>query len=387
MRTILRGALCLTPEGWGHVDVTIRDQHIESIGQAVDGPIDRDVDAVGSRLVPGLIDIHIHGADSALCESGDAEGLRRISSTLARFGVTGFLATIATLSPAALRKAVANVAGVAGSESGARILGIHLEGPYLNPQRAGAQSIAAMRAPSLSELDDLQALSGGRVRMVTLAPEVDGAIDFIRAAVERGIVVALGHSNATAAQMLAGIEAGGCHITHLFNAMRELHHREPGPIGVGLTDDRVSVELICDGHHLDARVIDIALRCKPRRKRILVSDAVALGVADGEHQMFGMPCIVADGAIRLAPGGNLAGSCLSLDRAVRNLHEWFPERPLEELIEAASTAPARLIAASDTGEIAVGKRADLVLLDNELRPTATFVGGRQVSTDEDQRET
>jgi len=165
-------------------------------------------------------------------------------------------------------------------------------------------------------------------------------------------------------------------VTHLFNAMRELHQREPGVIGVALTADTVSVELICDGHHLAPRVVDLAWRCKPAGKMVLVSDAVgALGLPDGEYEMFGLTCVIADGTVRLKHGGNLAGSCLSLDRAVRNVHRWLPHVPLERVLEAASSSAAAAIGERQTGVLVEGRDADLGVLDAALEVVATIGRG------------
>jgi N-acetylglucosamine-6-phosphate deacetylase len=158
--------------------------------------------------------------------------------------------------------------------------------------------------------------------------------------------------------------------------MRELHHREPGPIAVGLTEDALSVEIICDGHHLHPRVIDLVFRAKPDGKVVLVSDAVAaLGLADGQFEMFGVACVISGGAVRLRDGGNLAGSCLSLDRAVRNIHDWLPHLPLERVLRAAAAAPAAVIGEHARGEIAEGKLADLAVLGDQLETVATITKG------------
>jgi hypothetical protein len=224
---LLRGGDVLTPNGFRPgVDVRIDDGVITHVDPDLSTSGAEVLDARNLIVAPGFIDVHVHGAGGAMCEQGDAGGIDTISTTLARYGTTGFLATIATLPPDALREAVRAVAGAAGHEPGARILGIHLEGPYLNPRRAGAQAIASMRAPSIEEFDALQDLSGGLIRLVTIAPELDGAIPFIRAVRERDVVVAAGHSNATEAEMKLAVQAGVTHVTHLFNAMRELHHRE-----------------------------------------------------------------------------------------------------------------------------------------------------------------
>jgi len=357
-------------------DILVGGDSIAQIGSEVSAAQAKVFDATDLIVAPGFIDVHIHGAGGAMCESGDADEVRRISATLGRFGVTGFLATLATLPPAPLRAAVAAVAQVMGTEPGARILGIHLEGPYLSPIRAGAQAVPFMRPASIEEVDELQDIAGGRIRLVTLAPETEGAIELVTALRARGITASVGHSNATTAEMVTGLQAGATHVTHLFTAMRELHHREPGPSGVGLTEDTVSVEIICDGHHLHPRVVDLVFRAKPDGKVVMVSDAVAaLGLPDGPCEMFGVACVISGGAVRLRDGGNLAGSCLSLDRAVRNVRSWLPHLPLERILTAASTAPAQAIGETRTGEIAAGKQADLVILDRNLSVVAALAGG------------
>ena len=378
---LFHGGDVVTPQGLRQgIDVRVDDGVITHVGPQLSAAGAIVIDARGLVVAPGFIDIHIHGAGGAMCEVGDPDQQEVISTTLARFGTTGFLATIATLPADALRAAVRSIASAAGNESGARILGIHLEGPYLNPLRAGAQAVAWMRAPSIEEFDALQELSGGMIRLITVAPEINGALPFIRAVRERGVIAAAGHSNATQAEMQLAVHAGVTHVTHLFNAMRELHHREPGIAGVALSDDTLSTELICDGHHVSGTAVDLALRCKPTLKAVLVSDAVgALGVPDGEYEMFGMPCVVAGGAVRLKSGGQLAGSCLTLDRAVRNVHRWKPTLPLVNLLHSASWAPALTVGLDDQrGTIEPGKEADVVLLDGDLHVVKTFRSGKQV---------
>lgn len=382
-RLLLRNGGVLLPTGLqAATDILVEEGVIARVGRAIEAAGAQVVDAGGKLVAPGFIDVHIHGAAGAMCESGDAEQVRKISAALAGFGVTGFLATLATMPAAALRDAVAAVARAIGTEPGARILGIHLEGPYLSPLRAGAQAVPFMRPPSLEEIDALQEIAGGRIRLVTIAPETEGALEVIGALRSRGITASIGHSNASTDQMLAGVRAGATHVTHLFNAMRELHHREPGPIGVGLTEDALSVELICDGHHLHPRIVDVVFRCKPDGKVVMVSDAVAaLGLPDGPCEMFGVACVISGGAVRLRDGGNLAGSCSSLDRAVRNVRGWLPHLPLERILRAASTAPAAAIGEAGAGEIAEGKAADLVVLDNQLEVAAAVVRGSLTLTD------
>jgi len=380
---LIRGGDVVTPQGLQRgIDVRLDDGSISRVGPGLSSADARVIEARGLVVAPGLIDIHVHGAGGAMCESGDATQVETISATLARCGVTGFLPTIATLPPEALRRAVRAVADTAGHESGARILGIHLEGPYLNPHCAGAQSVAAMRPPSIEEFDALYELSGGLIRLVTVAPEIDGCLPFIRAVRARGVIVAAGHSNATQAEMEMAIAAGVTHVTHLFNAMRPLHHREPGILGVALANDRLSAELIGDGQHVSEAAVDIALRCKPAANLVLVSDAVgALGCPDGDCELFGVQCRITAGTVRFKSTGQLAGSCMALDGAVRNLRRWRPQLALHDLLHMASWAPAKVVGLDrQRGSIEPGKEADLVLLNSGLEVDLTFSRGVCVGT-------
>jgi len=375
---ILRGGTVLTGAGWRpQCDVRVAGEHIAAVGPDLVGDGAEVLDATGHWVVPGLIDVHVHGAGGAMFEDGRAESVERICAVLAGFGTTGIVATVAALPRDRLQAAVAAIAQAAPRVGGARILGIHLEGPFLNPRRAGAQSRESMRLPSLDEIEALQRASGGMVRMITVAPELPGALDCIAALHGRGIAVALGHTEASEEQTLQAIAAGARHITHLFNAAPPLHHREPGVVGTALTDDRLSVELICDGEHLHRRAIDVALRCKPPDQIVLASDGVAaIGLPDGELELFGTPC-VARAAVRVKTTGQLAGSRLTLDRAVRNLRGWFPALPLERLLAWATATPAALIGLADrVGQIGPGHRADLVVLDRELALVACVCAGR-----------
>lgn len=355
-------------------------ERIEAVVQAAHAPAGSDaIDCGGDFLAPGTIDVHIHGADGAMVEEATADAVATVARALPRFGATGFLATFATSPLDLLRRGFAAVRDAATAPDGARVLGIHLEGPYLNPDRAGAQPTGLMRAPDADELAALLDDAGGLVKLVTLAPELAGGLDLVACLRARGIIASAGHTDATAEQMHAAIDAGVRHGTHLFNAMRGIHHREPGAAGVLLADERVTCELICDGHHLHRDSIHLALRAKPRERVVLVTDAVApMGQGEGEYDMFGVRCIVRDGCVRLAEGGNLAGSVLSLDVAIRNLHRWFPDVPLHRLWRYAATNPADELGLRDSGRIAAGAVADLVRYTSDLEVRATYRGAECV---------
>jgi N-acetylglucosamine-6-phosphate deacetylase len=375
---VIRGGAVVTPGGVRRpCDVRIEADRIAAIGPALPG--DEVIDAQGHLIAPGFLDLQIHGAGGAMFEDGDVEGNERILAVLARSGTTGLLATVATLPPDRLISAVEAIAACAGRRTGARVVGIHMEGPHLNPRWGGAQNPSWMRPPSIEEFDDLQRRSGGLIRLVTVAPETPGCLSFITALRERSVRVAIGHSAATEEEMESAVAAGATHVTHLFNAMPPLHHRRAGVLGTALTDDRLSVELICDGHHVGRRAIEIALRCKGADRVVLVSDGVgALGLREGEIDLFGSRCAIRAGAVRREADGVLAGSCLTLARAVQNLREWLPSWPLHDLLPLASRAPARAAGLLADGIIEPGRRADLVVLDRSLEVVATVCGGQTV---------
>jgi N-acetylglucosamine-6-phosphate deacetylase len=381
-RIVVRGAAHLTASGARvGVDVLIEDGVIRAVGAVGELAGASNLRANGCLVVPGFIDVHVHGAGGDVFEQGGVEGNARISAVLGRYGTVGCVATLATLPPDRLRAAVTAIAAVRGREPGTRILGIHLEGPFLNPRRCGAQNPAWMRPPAIEEVDALQEQCEGGIRMVTVAPELDGALDFIRALRHRGIAVAIGHSEATMEQVEAAIAVGVTHVTHLFNAMSPLHHRAPGIAGVALTDDALTVEVICDGHHLHPRAVDLIFRCKPPHRIAMVTDAVAAGMPEGTHDVFGVRCEVRGGTVRTATG-QLAGSCLTMDAAVRNVRAWQPGRTLGQILACASAVPARVIAANPVS-LSIGADADLVLLSDDMRVAATFVKGRCVWSDAD----
>ncbi len=379
-KLLIRQGRVLLPHGWSeHTDVRVEAGLIDRIDKDVAAPGARVIEAKGSMVAPGFVDLHIHGGFGQLCESGNTEAVIELSRQLPQFGVTAFLPTLASLPRQRLRTAVEAIALAAGGEPGARILGIHLEGPFLNRHCAGAQNPRWMRPPDLAEFDDLLARSGGLVKMTTIAPELPGAVPLIAMAADRGIVVALGHSEANEEETLLAIDAGASHVTHLYNAMRPFHHREPGLLGVALTDLNLTVELIADGHHVRPRALELAWRLRGGTSTVLVSDAVALGLADGEHQLFGVRCLVENGSVRTGNGKRLFGSCLALDGAVRNLCNWLPTTAPEKVLEAASTTPNRVLRLDkEFGRIETGYHADLVVLDENYQVRYTIVGGRVV---------
>jgi N-acetylglucosamine-6-phosphate deacetylase len=352
----------------------------------VDSPVrvDTVLDATGLVVAPGFIDLQCNGALGVDLTS-DPDRLGDVAAGLPRWGVTAWLPTVVTSPPAvrlAALRALREHRDVESGAVGATPLGLHLEGPFLAPARRGAHDPDLLAAPALALVDAEGWSRAARVALVTLAPELPGALDVVRALVDRGVVVAAGHTSATATQARAGLDAGVTGVTHLFNAMGGLHHRAPGLAGVALTDPRPQVGLIADGVHVDPTVVALAARALGDRM-VLVSDAVAalgVGHAGGApaRSLGSLPVDVpADGAgeaARLADG-TLAGSVLSLDRALRNLMA-FAGVDLAGAVRAVTAAPAALLGLPDRGVIAPGAVGDLVLLTPDGHVVATVVGGQ-----------
>jgi N-acetylglucosamine-6-phosphate deacetylase len=278
-----------------------------------------------------------------------------------------------------LLRAIRNVAGVmARPPDGARSLGLHLEGPYLNVEKKGAQPAAALHLPDLGELEEY--LAAGPVKKITLAPELEGAEALARRAVEKGVRVSLGHTNADYEQTRAAIAWGATHASHTFNAMRGLHHRQPGATGAILTSDEVYAEIIADFVHIHPAIVDLVVRAKGGERTVLVSDAVrATGLPDGSYEFGGQKVTLREGVCRLADG-TLAGSTLALDQALRNVMSATGLSLVEALPMATRVPAASIGMADEIGSLAPGYRADVVLLDAELRVVMTLVGGREVVT-------
>lgn len=375
------GAVVLADTVLFKSDVLVKQGKIAEVGPDLRTPRGAEmIDAGGHHIAPGFIDLHVHGGVGQMFELADADGYAQVAETLARSGTTGFLATLAALPHENTMDAIKTAREFSDAVGGAKMLGIHMEGPYLNPEAAGAQMASAMRKPSVEELAEYAATAGDLLKIMTLAPELDGGFELISALCARGIVAAAGHSNATFSEMKEAVQAGLTHVSHTFNAMRGLHHREPGVVGAALAMDLLTTELICDGHHVHPAAIGVVMRCKPRDKIVLISDSVAaLGLPEGDHDFLGIPVLVKDGAVRLKNSDNLAGSVLTLDVAIKNLFNWFGDVALREIFMMASLNPARVIGIDGSkGRIATGKDADIILVDEHFNVALTMVEGRIV---------
>jgi N-acetylglucosamine-6-phosphate deacetylase len=333
----------------------------------------RAVDFGGCILAPGFIDIHIHGgAGHDVMEAG-ADALPPVERLLAAHGVSSYFPTTVTAPMDATLSALARLADaieaaersprLADPLSGglrARPRGIHLEGPFISHSRRGVHPPENLLAPSRAAFDRFWQAARGHIRVLTIAPELPGAIEVIAEAAARGVCVSLGHSDADLNAARAGVAAGARHATHTFNAMRPLDHRDPGILGEVLTDSRLSADIIADGIHLDPVIVELFLKAKGRDAAVLITDATAAtGMPDGRYRLGALEVEVKDG--RCMAGGKLAGSVLTMDRAVRNVMD-FAQWDLQQAVRLATLNPARVVSLKNSGSIAAGAPADLVVL-------------------------
>ena len=355
--------------GKAFVDADIQfDGRITAIGK-IEGPA--DLDAAGGYVIPGLVDIHTHGAMGEDFSDGKPAGLQPLADYYAAHGVTSYLATTMTLKEEVLTPAMHAVRDFKPG-GGAKCAGVHLEGPFLSFAKRGAQAAENLHKPDAALFHRLNEASGGQVRLVTVACEEEGAIPFIRE-VSQVCTVSLGHTSADYDTAMAGFQAGASHATHLYNGMPSLLHRAPGVIGAAF-DAGASVELICDGLHIHPAVIRATYQMFGDKLNLISDSLRCAGMPDGDYELGGQPIVVKDHKATLLDG-TLAGSSISLLDAVRNVVRFG--LPLAEAVYAASAAPAQAVGL-DAGVIAHGKAADLVVLDRDLNLKAVFVDGQRV---------
>ncbi|PWK15633.1 N-acetylglucosamine-6-phosphate deacetylase [Tumebacillus permanentifrigoris] len=327
-------------------------------------------------LVPGFLDIHVHGAHGADVMDGTSAGLETIAQALASYGVTGFLATTLTGDLDHLEHVLQTcVVFSKNAAVGARLLGVHLEGPWINARYKGAQNEAHVVRPLLRDAKRLVEAGQGLLKLVTLAPEHPEAADVIAYLHEQGVCVSVGHSDATFADVTEAMEHGLGHVTHCCNAMRGLHHREPGVVGAAMYHEALTAELIADGVHVHPAVMNILYKVKRREHLVLVSDGMrAVGMQDGAYDLGGLQVQLVNGEARLEDG-TLAGSTLTLDRAVRNMVT-LGRVPLADAVIMASSTPAAVLGLTDRkGQLASGYDADFVWLDDDHQVRATYIAG------------
>ena len=333
------------------------------------------IDAGGAIVMPGFIDIHIHGCADIDFMDASAEAYRTTSKALYAEGVTTYLATTLTSDAASLEKVAATVKEAV--KDNPSLGGIHLEGPYISVKHKGAQNEDFIRDPDIEELKKLQEISGGNVRYIALAPEKEGAMEFISEARKLGVVCSAGHTDATFSDMEKAIEAGLTNTTHTHNAMSGHHHRNPGVVTAAMYFNELNCEVICDGIHVCPDSVKTFFKVVGEDRFILITDSLKIKHSDVESfSLFGLDCVRKNGAAYLT-SGPLAGSLLTMDRGIRNIREWTGAS-LVALAKVSSTNAARAIGFDDRGEIAVGKLADLVLMDDELQVKAVYKLGKKV---------
>jgi N-acetylglucosamine-6-phosphate deacetylase len=379
MRTLLTAGNLVLPDSvladpW----LLIEDSTIHSFGARGDGlpQHDQHQDLPGALLAPSLFDIHVHGAAGHDVMEGTAEGVAQVSTLLAQHGVGAWLPTLVTAETDRTLRALDGLATLIEQQTlpGAAPLGLHMEGPFLSYKKRGVHPPEFLQAPSIELFDRFWQAARGNVRLITIAPELPGALELIQHASSLGVRVSLGHSDATAVETRAGMVAGGVSATHTYNAMRGLEHREPGMLGVVLDDENLFAEIIADGRHVDPAAVRIFWHCKGAARAILITDGLsATGMPEG-HYTLGSFEVEVKGGVGWH-NGIVAGSVLTMDRAVRNFAD-FTRAPLATVARLGSANPAALTGFAQThGVIAPGRRADVIAFSPEGQLVATCIAG------------
>ncbi len=392
LQAILAGTIYTPTAEIRHGTILINGHRIAKVGPRDQIKIPSGAAVIENQdriAVPGFIDMHIHGAAGHDVMEATPEGVSAAAGYLARHGTTSFLATTITATLERTLRAVRGLSkiiralestGGAGSHGivGAQPIGIHFEGPFLNAERRGAHPAAQIRKPSIAVFNRLLEAAEGTARVITLAPEISGALSLLEYARSQGLAVGIGHSNANYDEAERAIDVDATHATHIYNAMRPFSHRDPGIIGAVLTDDRVSAELICDGVHVEPPAVRLLVRSKGLERVLLVSDGLsAAGMPDGTYQLGGFTIHVEGGICRTAEGV-LAGSTVTSDAALRNLAS-FTGLSYGQCLPCATLNPAKILGVErQKGVIAPGADADIAILDQNYYVTQTYVRGRPV---------
>ncbi|GAB3448309.1 N-acetylglucosamine-6-phosphate deacetylase [Streptomonospora sediminis] len=362
--TTLANARLLTPHGVRAGWLRVEEQRITALGtgEPPEGGAGT-VDVGGRWVLPGAVDMHIHGGAGAAFTDADPESAMRIVEFNREHGVTTLVGGLVAAAPRDTLDQIAALAEVA--DTGA-LAGVYLEGPYIAASKCGAHDPALLREPDLAEFAAMLKAGRGHVRMITVAPELPGALELIRAAVSEGVVAAVGHTEASYDQAQAAFDAGATVATHIYNQMRPLHHREPGPIAAALNDERVTVELINDGVHVHPAAARLVFDNAGTDRVALITDAMsATGLGDGEYTLGKLRVRVEDGRARIAETGQIASSTIVLPDAIRRAVHTMGV-PLETAAHAATAVPARALNLSGVGSLTAGGKADLLLLDDDL---------------------
>lgn len=385
MRTLIKNIKIIKSNEIIKGSVIIENRKIKDILEleTCDKSFETVIDGHGKYLSPGFIDIHNHGNFGKDVMEASFEALDTMAAFHIRNGVTGFLATTMTDTNEATVKAIKNIVSYIKTtsksiENKSKILGIHMEGPYFSVLKKGAQPGECIKEPNLNEIKEYLDLSNGNLKLFSIAPEVIGALDAIKYLKDKGVTVSLGHSNANFEESMAGIDMGATEATHLYNGMKNFSHREPGIVGAVLTDNRVNCEMICDGIHIHPAAMKLAYMAKGEDKIILISDAMmATGLKDGWYTLGTQNVLVKNNVAKLHDG-TLAGSTLTLNKAVYNMVHMLSV-PLYQAVKMASLNPAKSIKMDDKkGSIEIGKDADLILFDEDINVEKVFIAGKLV---------
>jgi N-acetylglucosamine-6-phosphate deacetylase len=335
------------------------------------------IDFENSIIVPGFIDLHVHGIGGYCTMEARPESIQKMRQALAAHGVTSFTPTLESAPIDVLKKSIEAIISVEKKDVfGAKVIGINLEGPFLNPEKAGAMKAEYLKPPNIEEFEELNRSSQNKVKLITVAPELPKGIEFIKYASSLGVTVSLGHSNATYMETIEAINAGASHVTHLFNAMRSFHHREPGIVGAVLENPNVKVELICDLVHLHPSVIKLVYNVKPIDSIVTVTDSIFADTPKGVQKVWEWKVIVKEDAAFLQDG-TLAGSVLTQDRSLQNL-VFKVGIPMKSALKTLTINPAKAINMDKgIGSIEEEKNADFVVLDKHLNVQKVFINGKQ----------
>jgi N-acetylglucosamine-6-phosphate deacetylase len=379
MRTIIQNGTLITPRTMRDDAVIILNQgKIEAISTIITDETAQIIDAENGYVVPGFIDLHVHGAMGHDAIEGTPQSLYTLGEFFAKHGVTSYYPTTVANPVANIQAAMDNVARCPQPKNGAQHLGVHVEGPYLNAKYRGAQPEEYFRLPNPAEYQKW--LESGSVKLVTIAPELQGAHEMMAALRPHGVEFAIGHSGASYEETLKAIDAGLRQITHTFNGIIPLHHREPGALAAAINDERVFAQIIADGVHVHPAMVKLLIRAKGFERTVLITDSMmGTGAADGSYEFAGMKVTVKQGIARIA-SGSLAGSTLTMDAAIRNVMQ-FAGVTLQQAVTMATLAPAQAMHIDDRkGQLAAGYDADIVILDKNLNVKSTIIHGDIVYT-------
>ncbi|MGB6406331.1 MAG: N-acetylglucosamine-6-phosphate deacetylase [Planococcus donghaensis] len=364
-------------------DILIEDGQITRVAEKLEVQADSFVDATGKKwtALPGFIDIHIHGAAGHDVMDSTPEALNGLAAALPKEGTTSFLATTMTQTDEAISAALQNIQAFDAQEGQAEMLGVHLEGPFISDKRAGAQPIEHIVTPSLPLFNKWQRLSGDQIRVVTMAPETADDSTFIKSLADEGVTVSIGHSDATFEEVQKAVRSGAKHVTHLYNQMSPLHHRNPGVVGAALLEDDLSVEVIADFIHSHPSAVELAFRQKGAKRFILITDAMrAKGLSAGVYDLGGQDVQVTEKDARLADG-TLAGSILTMEKAVQNVQS-ITRCGLNELVAMTSANAAAALGLSNKGKLQAGMDADIAIVDDSFTVQLTICRGAIAYTKE-----